>query len=194
MPSIFSNEERAVVRENLLLSGFELLKKYGYKKTLVEEIAKSAGIAKGTFYNFFKSKELFFYELMLYIRDKNRDKMRQLFSNGKPVTHDKLVNYLKEKYLEDETIYTYLTTEDLITIFRKLPKEQHICKEDSTAYAHTILAAIPNDKTKYNIDVVLNILNIMAISASNKELLHSKGYEETIEFLSNSLADYIFGI
>lgn len=194
MPAIFSNEEKEIVRNNLLLSGFELLKRYGYKKTLVEEIAKSAGIAKGTFYNFFDSKEHFFCELMLYVRDKNREKMNLFFSSTEPITRDRVAKYLKEKYLNDDTPFTYLTLDDLMSIFRKLPKEKHICEDDSTEYAHKILASIPNEKAKYNVDVILNMLNVIAITTTNKQLLHAKGYEETIEFMANSLADYIFGL
>ncbi|APC38953.1 TetR/AcrR family transcriptional regulator [Clostridium estertheticum] len=53
MPQIFDDVTRKQIRINMLDNGYELIKKNGYKKTSVEEIAKSCSLAKGTFYNFF---------------------------------------------------------------------------------------------------------------------------------------------
>ena len=61
MPQIFDKVGRDRVRIQLLETGFELIKQYGMKKTSVSEIAKKTGIATGTFYNFFPSKEEFIY-------------------------------------------------------------------------------------------------------------------------------------
>jgi AcrR family transcriptional regulator len=44
-------------RKKILESAEYLFAKHGYHATEVEEIAKSAGMAKGTIYNYFKSKE-----------------------------------------------------------------------------------------------------------------------------------------
>ena len=50
MPNIFKNENRDRVKEEMYKIGFKLIKKYGIKKTCVEDITKATGIAKGTFY------------------------------------------------------------------------------------------------------------------------------------------------
>ena len=55
MPQIFDEAGREKVRVLLLESGFELIKTYGLKKTSISDITKRAGIATGTFYNFFKT-------------------------------------------------------------------------------------------------------------------------------------------
>jgi len=44
-------------REDILQASYQLFKEVGYEQTKVEHIAKQAGIAKGSFYNYFKSKE-----------------------------------------------------------------------------------------------------------------------------------------
>lgn len=63
MPVIFDDEKRMNIRNSLLKNGFELIKKYGMRKTSVEEIAKSCGIAKGTFYNFLNQRKSLFLKL-----------------------------------------------------------------------------------------------------------------------------------
>ena len=58
----FNENDKNLIRENLIEFGLEALESNGYKATSVEKIANHAGIAKGTFYNFFQSKEQFLFE------------------------------------------------------------------------------------------------------------------------------------
>ncbi len=57
MPRVFSEEDRQAIRRSLLEQGRKLFLRYGLRKTNVDELARAAGIAKGTFYRFFDSKE-----------------------------------------------------------------------------------------------------------------------------------------
>ena len=48
-------------KETLILeSALELFFKFGYQKTNIDQIAKHAGIGKGTIYNYYKNKEILF--------------------------------------------------------------------------------------------------------------------------------------
>jgi AcrR family transcriptional regulator len=67
----FKDADRAAIREKLVIEGKELFQRYGLKKTNIEDLARAAGIAKGTFYHFFESKE----DLCLAIFDREEDKM-----------------------------------------------------------------------------------------------------------------------
>jgi AcrR family transcriptional regulator len=71
MPRIFDEAGRAAVKDKLITEGRRLFQRYGLKKTNVEDLARSAGIAKGTFYHFFESKE----DLCLAIFDREEELM-----------------------------------------------------------------------------------------------------------------------
>ncbi|MEL7568592.1 MAG: TetR/AcrR family transcriptional regulator, partial [Dehalobacterium sp.] len=47
--------------------GKELLEKYGVKKTNIDKIVEKAGIAKGSFYNFYSSKESMVFDIIMDI-------------------------------------------------------------------------------------------------------------------------------
>lgn len=53
----FSDQEREQIHRQLVETGRELFSKYGLKKTTVSELAEQVGIAEGTFYRFFDSKD-----------------------------------------------------------------------------------------------------------------------------------------
>src|SRR3954467_7375545 len=57
------NKERT--KERILKAALELFRKQGLEKTTTREISKKAGIAEGTLFNYFKTKEdlaLFFFQ------------------------------------------------------------------------------------------------------------------------------------
>ena len=64
MPKTFTGKEKEIIRKTLITKGRELFSKYGLKKTSITELTNSAGIAQGTFYNFFESKEELYFEIL----------------------------------------------------------------------------------------------------------------------------------
>lgn len=60
MPRALTESERAAVEERLLTRGRDRFVRYGLAKTTVEALANDAGIGKGSFYQFFPSKEALF--------------------------------------------------------------------------------------------------------------------------------------
>src|SRR5689334_8475016 len=49
-------QQKEQTRQSLLEAGLELIEKHGLEATTIEAIAARAGTAKGTFYNYFKTK------------------------------------------------------------------------------------------------------------------------------------------
>ena len=57
MPAGFTEKEQEKIREELFLAGIKLIKEHGIQKTTVDKLTRSCGIAKGSFYLFYSSKE-----------------------------------------------------------------------------------------------------------------------------------------
>ena len=55
MPKIIKD-----IEENILSAAFELFGEYGYKEADMKKIAKKAGIAVGTLYNYYSNKKELF--------------------------------------------------------------------------------------------------------------------------------------
>jgi len=64
MPRGFSEKELTIVRDRILAEGKRLFERHGLARTTIEEITKAVGIAKGSYYRFFDSKELLYMELL----------------------------------------------------------------------------------------------------------------------------------
>ncbi|MDO9518548.1 MAG: TetR/AcrR family transcriptional regulator [Methanosarcinaceae archaeon] len=91
-----------------------LFKEKGFEKTTVDEITKEAGIAKGTFFNYFPTKEA----LLLYFGEQKEELIYDLIENetmkGIP-TKEKITNFLvflaesveKDKALTKLMVFEY---------------------------------------------------------------------------------------
>ena len=79
MPKIFSEEEQEIIRMKLIKVGIHELESKSYRNIAVDTLAAKVGIVKGTFYNFFSSKKAYFYEIMQFIKEENRNDLKRLF-------------------------------------------------------------------------------------------------------------------
>lgn len=113
MPT-FTEEKRAHIRESLRTTGRERFARYGVRKTTIAELTEPAGIATGTFYQFYDSKE------DLYI-----DILEQYQAELIP----RLLRNSVEKYNDPELAITALLEETLAE-FESNPLLRQIIAED----------------------------------------------------------------
>lgn len=127
MPRSFSAEEKETIRKTLLTRGTELFSLYGLRKCSVEEIARAAGIAKGTFYLFHHSKEEFFFTCMERLEQELQQKeILPLLSGSEPLA-EKLENLLLFQFrmADDYPFFRHLfNREEYAALLRALPPER----------------------------------------------------------------------
>ena len=105
MPKAFTASQKDRVKLKLLQKGREYFTRYGLKKTSVDDLVKAVGIAKGSFYTFFESKEALF----LAVHEASEEKLRTgLMQKLEVVTApaDKLRVFLKSSFamLEEDPL------------------------------------------------------------------------------------------
>jgi AcrR family transcriptional regulator len=71
-----SNKE--LRKENLYTAAVTLFRQHGFEETRVEEITQAAGVAKGTFFNYFPTKE----DVLLYIGERHMTRLGAAMNNG----------------------------------------------------------------------------------------------------------------
>ncbi|MCX8044226.1 MAG: TetR/AcrR family transcriptional regulator [Desulfobacterota bacterium] len=96
---------KRIKKERILKAAIEHFTQRGFEQTSIESITRRAGVAKGTFYNFFKQKE----DVLLYFLDKEIDLSRQEIQrtiHTKPTILEQLelliVTYLKNIFKNRE--------------------------------------------------------------------------------------------
>lgn len=126
MPKKFSDEERKWIREKLLMEARQHFERSGLRKTSVEELTKAVGIAQGSFYMFFGSKEELYYELILEEEDRIRSAVLDLFPPEQVSSQDSIKRFLLYSLrMMDESplLRQMMDRGEMELLFRKLPKE-----------------------------------------------------------------------
>ncbi|MFC2079117.1 TetR/AcrR family transcriptional regulator [Candidatus Bipolaricaulota bacterium] len=95
MPRAFTEEEKGRIRTSLIDAGRACFLKYGISKTTIDDLVKLAGIAKGTFYRFFTSKENLYSELFTQEIPAMMTRLHDLSFGSTKVTRDALVLLMK---------------------------------------------------------------------------------------------------
>jgi len=68
-------------KEEIIEVGQELFRKRGFNNTGIDDILKASGTPKGSFYNFFKSKEEFGVEVLKHYTDRQYNYVKNLLEN-----------------------------------------------------------------------------------------------------------------
>src|SRR5690625_1394795 len=117
----FSEEEREQIRRKLLETGRRFIQEKGYQKTSIQEITQMIGIAQGSFYTFYSSKE----ELLLRILEREEWILQQHLIDLPPVkgNHARTVlfTHLKRLFLKltNHQLMQKLSAEDVLQKLEK---------------------------------------------------------------------------
>ncbi len=122
MPKTFTDNERENIRKSLRDAARVLLRNYGVRKTSVDEIVRMAGIAKGTFYLFYKSKEDLYLDIIVTFKDELEreylDLLQELDENHIVTSLTDVFYFIAMKFFRDG-IYVFLREGELESVLIK---------------------------------------------------------------------------
>lgn len=151
MPKSYSEQEREYIKKRLKEEAAKCLAQYGVRRTTVDEIVKRVNIPKGTFYLFYKSKELLLFEAIQEQHEIVNRELYKALSNlaAQELSAEKLTDVVFEFYkmTEKMPILKMLDLGEVELLERKLPQkivEEHL--QDDTDTIEKMFALLPIKK------------------------------------------------
>lgn len=198
MPKKFNEAERLQVRQKLMEAGRRLFGHYGLKKTSVEQLTKAVGIAQGSFYLFFPSKEALFFALMEEEEQSIRLSMLEWLEKGGPATKDTIRTLLQEAFrkIGESPVFQQIHQEAglLEMIMLKLPPEvmQNNLTEDNDAFLPVIRSwqldgLLPGVRP----EIVVGLLRSLVLMSLRRREIGEFIFEETMELLIRIVSEGI---
>ena len=126
MPKTYSEHERSYLRERLMDEAEDCLARYGVRKTTVDELVRRVNIPKGTFYLFYASKELLFFDVMRRIHDRIHDElMLRIEKLEQPADESAVTQLIYDLYtsLSGTFLFRFAAEGEFELFMRKLPPE-----------------------------------------------------------------------
>lgn len=152
MPKSYTDIEKEYIKSNLHHHAAECLSIYGIKRTTVDELVKRAKIPKGTFYLFYKSKEILLFEVILKWHDEIQNELYHTINTlSDRVTVNNLTDaiFIAYKHVEQTGLASILFTGEIEALIHKLPQEmleEHLTKDNDMI--EKIIAILPAAKGK----------------------------------------------
>lgn len=190
MATAFSNQERELIKAALNEAAKDCLRQYGVRKTTVDELIHRTGISKGSFYNFYDSKEaLIFHVLEEYQMSLINELLVELEESEQlgVDTFTELVYGLYQK-VSDSFIMTIIKNQEFDVLMRKIPQERvdehHLLDNLFTEQVMSFFKM----KDTIKVDLVSTSLRNLFMSMVHKEEVGEENYAAALKLLIRGLA------
>lgn len=189
----FSDREKERIYDKLREEGEQLFVQHGLRKVTVDELSRATGIAKGTFYHFYESKEHLFMDISVKIQFKLWERMNVVLEESKGMPPKELTRKIFMTMATFSAEYPLVNMMDQDTIeqlMRKLPPdivEKHV-QEDSD-----FLQKIEEYGVRFKIDrnLAAKVLEHVYMSSINMNFETPETRTEILLLLLNGAIDQI---
>lgn len=191
MPRPLTEIEKSTIMDIMYNKGIQLIRLKKLKSITVEDVTSASGIAKGTFYAYYKSKEEFLYEIINRFEIELMDQVAAV-ARGSGDLKSKVLFIFKNIYLASNSIAFSLQPQDVKWLLSKLPQKvnPHDQKTQNNFVTLFAVLGIPTAKcTSSTIHYLADCL--LHISSSQLSFCDEDGRQETMNLLINTIADYV---
>ena len=193
MATAFTSEEKEVIRKKLHKVAKECLQRYGVKKTTVDQMAALADISKGSFYNFYSSKEILFFAVLEEYQIDVMDRLTEQLGMEAKIDTNRLVQLLYDFYQDFRYsfMYTIFKNHEMELLVRKLPKEvitNHHLIDDRMV--KKIVSRI-NIRENVSVEIVSALFRTIAMTILHIEEIGEKQFDTTLKLVIQGVVEQI---
>ncbi len=193
MATAFTTEEKEVIRKKLHKVAKECLQRYGVKKTTVDQMAAMVDISKGSFYNFYSSKEMLFFAVLEEYQIDVMNRLTEQLDKEAKIDTNRLVQLLYDFYQDFRYsfMYTIFKNNEMELLIRKLPKEaitNHHLIDDRMV--KKIVSRI-NIKENVSVEIVSALFRTIAMTILHIEEIGEKQFDTTLKLVIQGVVEQI---
>ena len=193
MATAFTTEEKEVIRKKLHKVAKECLQRYGVKKTTVDQMAAMVDISKGSFYNFYSSKEMLFFKVLEEYQIDVMNRLTEQLGMETKIDTNRLVQLLYDFYQDFRYsfMYTIFKNHEMELLLRKLPKEaitNHHLIDDRMV--KKIVSRI-NIRENVSVEIVSALFRTIAMTILHIEEIGEKQFDTTLKLVIQGIVEQI---
>lgn len=197
MPKAYSDQERAYIRKRLHEEAVLCIKQYGMRKTSVDELVRRVNIPKGTFYLFYPSKEMLFFEVMMDFHDQvHAEVLRAVEALKEDMTPDTLTDLLFRFYkmTDDSVLMPMIVSGDIELLMRKLPDEVVAAHQAQDDFSVEQMAAMLPGMEGENIERFSAALRAVFLLLLHKREIGAPVFDDVLKMLLRGVALQLFEV
>lgn len=187
MPKSYSESEREYIIARLKEEAAKSLALYGVRRTTVDDLVKKVNIPKGTFYLFYKSKEILLFEVIQELHENINNELAEALSQISPkdLNADNLTELIFQffKKTEEMPILKLIDTDEVELLVRKLPSEIVAAHyQDDTDTIEQMFSMFPLKK-KVDVKVISAAFHAVYFATLHKDGIGAEHYDEALRLM-----------
>lgn len=193
MPIAFTEEEMTKLRHELILAGIRLSRELGLQRMSVEKITSAVGIAKGSFYIFFDSKEDFILEIADYA-NKETEKMLLASLNGRrQMSAHEFISFFNTYIHSDYDLMGGLTVNDFFWLQKHIKKQDMFDPDAQLKTAQLWLSLINDVRNSVDVGTFINLIKSIYAIREHSDTMVKASIENSIQVILRTIEIYISG-
>ena len=192
MAKSFSDHEKRLIVEKLRSGAVDCVRRYGIRKTSVDELTKIAGISKGAFYLFYPSKEILFFEVIAMYQEKIQKELIQEIkglSGGLDAATLSDILFRTLKKVNQSFLFSVMENNELEYLERKLPAdvlaEHQMADQDIFKSACRLLFGVEETKA----GLFSATFRAIVVTMFHKQSIGTTIYDEVLKTLLRGVVE-----
>ena len=193
MPNAFTEEESKRIRQELILAVIRLSKELGVQKMSVEKLTAAVGIAKGSFYLFFGSKEDFILEAAAYASEETQKMLLKKLNGRTQMSAHEFMEFFNEYLHSDLDLMNGLTVSDFYWLKNHIKKQVLFDPDIQIKTAQFWLSLISDVREGVDTGTFVNLIKSIYAIREHSDTMVIASLENSVRILLHTIEIYISG-
>ena len=193
MPTAFTDEELEHIRSALIQAGIRLSKELGLQKMSVEKLTAAVGIAKGSFYMFFGSKEDFILGVAEYTGAQTQKMLLSRLNGRRKMSAHEFMEFFSEYLHSDFDLMNGLTVEDFFWLKKHIKKQVLFDPDEQIKTAELWLSLINDVRPGADAGTFVNLIKSIYAIREHGDTMVKASMESSVQVLLRTIEVYVSG-
>ena len=193
MPASFTKKQQEEIREQLFHEGIKLFRTLGVQRTTVSKLTSACGIAKGSFYSFYESKEAFILALITWAEQKKDEMLKEKFAGRSQMSAHEFLEFFREYLCSEYDLMNGLTVDDFLWLKTHMADADLFNPVDQMALAQKWLPLISDVRENVDCGTVVNLVKSIYAMREHRDTLVEASLADSIDLMLRVLEIYISG-
>ena len=193
MSASFSKEQQEKIRERLFHEGIKLFRTLGVQRTTISKLTAACGIAKGSFYSFYESKEAYILALCKWAEQKTGEMLNRKLAGRSRMSAHEFLEFFEEYLYSEYDLMNGLTVNDFLWLKTHMADADLFNPVDQMEQAKTWLSLISDVRKGIDCGTIVNLIKSIYAMREHRDTLVEASLDNSIKIMLRVLEIYILG-
>lgn len=191
MAVAFTKEQRDEIQEKLIEAGFELSTSIGFKKMSIARITGAAGVAVGSFYLFYDSKESFAKALITETEVRLMSGLLTQLEKSGTITLKDFLDKFRDGFRPENNFLLRIRLEDWVWLKTHIADGTYFERVGNTERFERVLPYISGIRKDIDPGIVINFIKSIYAIYQNRETFFEESIQGNVDLIFDTIYRYM---